>query len=1497
MKKIIFLLLLCSYFSPSAYSSHYYVDPVNGNDNNSGNSWDNAFKTLVRALEEVYVENHEIRLLEGYYYPDDGDNNSSNQGETFYIPGNVKIEGGWYYDTTHNWYDQDCEGHPSILSGEIDQDDKTTNNAQNIVTFQEGADSDTQLSCLTIEAGYADGIGDEKTGAAIFMKDANPVIEDCIIRDNYASSYGGGVYLDGSSPHFEDCTFTNNASDKSGGGIYSTGGNPTFEDCTFSSNTATEDGAGIAIISGTAVSFSNCNFTGNAASDDGGGSFFSYSTITFDDCDFSTNSAVDKGGGTYLEHNSTLTVSDGSFFSNTCSDGAALYNSLASTADFDRTDFYSNTATGEGGAIKSADTGSDLSFNHCNIYNNTAAANGGGIAAANITIAMDRTEFYGNTAVIGAALYVISCTSNIEDTDIHNNVASSSGGGIYCSAGSISISDHSKIYENEAAYSSSGGGICVESASVTIDDTEINENQAGIGGGIWLFSATSAEITDTEINENTSLASSVYSGSGGGIYSYNTILNISDCEIEENEAAGLGGGVYCSSKTTNIFDTSIKENTAETGGAVYAINATLNITPVNDSHLYIEDNAATEDAGGIYAITSNVTLTQCKFRENVCGGDGSAFVLDNGSSLTLNDVLVSDNVADAGSGISLDKSSLNLNSTTIVGHPGNAFTFTNTNNQSYQFKNTVVWNNGTSWANAPAINLNHSLVEGVVQSGLFDGTNPNNDPRFISPRDLSKAVGNGGDYHLQPNSPLINQAVSDPNMGEKDAYGNSRISGEAMDIGAAEYQITDLGYCSCTTNGTGKDFRYTDFSTLDMSNLPADYFKYGNFQGANLKGLNFSGKNLAGANFYQATLSNDNYPSDFSGANLAGACLLGSVLKSANMSETTFNHNSFKGVNFSGNNFTNATLSYLDFREVALVNSINFTNATMRGLNFSGLDLRNSIFGDLNILPADSLTDFSHALVYFPQFRLDNITDDNYQEIIFDFLTIDSITANNSSFANHDLSEARLSGCNFPHLDFTNVNFTNATLTGANFSYAKMSGANFTNASLQDYPMQGGVGIKTNFGYAEMENTTFDGSNIAGTLFNNANLSSASFAAGMNIESVDFQDATLIDANFDNTFISGTNFTGSFLQRAIFTQATISENQSSNATSFQCSQLGGADFSSATISGTNFEYAVIIPQDSCCQLPDGSYNCGTANNAFYSFTIMPNAVANSVICPNPNSNNVTNNCDWTLNNWNVNDACTTYPNGQLWTAPDCDSNTSAPDSSDYITFTDPNLLGCLQNNYFDGDASQQISKTWAAQQTDIDVSNCEIENLAGMEYFTRLTNLQANSNSLTDGTFFTKLPKLQVLKLNYNKLEQFDFSCDDCNDLTWLELSGNNNNGNKLNDISLGANVYLTQLIANENNLSSFDLSLQPNLITVDLSYNDLSGDAVGAVSNLSKLTFLNLSNNDLTTIDTLNSAVCEPGASLTLNLTNNPRFECESLWSSTSELSHCQKSYINECK
>jgi hypothetical protein len=124
---------------------------------------------------------------------------------------------------------------------------------------------------------------------------ATPVLKNCFLYTNAASSLGGAVLITEGYPVFEDCIFFRNSAN-SGGAVYIRGGAPVFRRCLFYGNVAETNG-GALLINGGRTALYNCNFTMNAATAKGGAITVLKGQLELFGCFITTNYAGLIDGG------------------------------------------------------------------------------------------------------------------------------------------------------------------------------------------------------------------------------------------------------------------------------------------------------------------------------------------------------------------------------------------------------------------------------------------------------------------------------------------------------------------------------------------------------------------------------------------------------------------------------------------------------------------------------------------------------------------------------------------------------------------------------------------------------------------------------------------------------------------------------------------------------------------------------------------------------------------------------------------------------------------------------------------------------------------------------------------------------------------------------------------------------------------------------------------------------------------------------------------------
>ena len=117
--------------------------------------------------------------------------------------------------------------------------------------------------------------------------------------------------------------------------------------------------------------------------------------------------------------------------------------------------------------------------------------------------------------------------------------------------------------------------------------------------------------------------------------------------------------------------------------------------------------------------------------------------------------------------------------------------------------------------------------------------------------------------------------------------------------------------------------------------------------------------------------------------------------------------------------------------------------------------------------------------------------------------------------------------------------------------------------------------------------------------------------------------------------------------------------------------------------------------------------------------------------------------------------------------------------------------------------------------TSLNLINCNISDLTGIEGFVNMHSLFASDNQLINLDLSNNINLTQVFLTN-NEIDYLNVSS--LVNLTRLECNYNN-----LTSIDLSNNILLEQLRIKNNNLNSLNLSNNPNLFDLNLSYNFLT--------------------------------------------------------------------------
>ena len=270
-------------------------------------------------------------------------------------------------------------------------------------------------------------------------------------------------------------------------------------------------------------------------SNNGGGIYSSGSTVEIENVDFIQNISSNNGAA-INSIESTVKVQNSTFSLNTCDSlGGAIYVDPLTTCEIYNSSFTNNVAW-NGGAIATVG-GGKLLVQESSILNNNASG-------YNPNPNEDYPTFGGG----GGIYQEWSDSLEIYDSEISNNTAANApGGGIAIYLSNDIIIDNIILNDNSSA--GGGGGVMfLRTDNVLFENSTIANNisQQNSGGGIFIGSESGLASIIINATFNKLSIFNNYAMSGGGIFSWSTILNLYNSTLAQNEATDSdwsGGGL------------------------------------------------------------------------------------------------------------------------------------------------------------------------------------------------------------------------------------------------------------------------------------------------------------------------------------------------------------------------------------------------------------------------------------------------------------------------------------------------------------------------------------------------------------------------------------------------------------------------------------------------------------------------------------------------------------------------------------------------------------------------------------------------------------------------------------------------------------------------------------------------------------------------------------------------------------------------------------------
>ena len=316
------------------------------------------------------------------------------------------------------------------------------------------------------------------------------------------------------------------------------------------------------------------------------------------------------------------------------------------------------------------------------------------------------------------------------------------------------VSDY--IIDNDTSFinttiidgANSGRVLNINYNTVTVIGFTIRNGNHPGGGGIY---TTEANITLSNLN----IINNNASDDGGGIHCHASDMVLQNSKILLNNAQVFGGGVFienCTTQNVHIINSEISNNqSSNDGGGIYIVNSIVNI----DSSIITENNSSLTGHGGGISIWNNsdVQIEYTLINRNSSNTGGGIYVGNSDVFLLYNDISLNNGYNDGG-GLTLSAWSSSINNSSII----NCTFYDNQSNQNTSaneikiFQNGAVFNcsilNSIIWGN---INGNINSIEYSNTQQVFSGEgNISVNPNFVDINPLSP------NYNLNLGSPCIN---------------------------------------------------------------------------------------------------------------------------------------------------------------------------------------------------------------------------------------------------------------------------------------------------------------------------------------------------------------------------------------------------------------------------------------------------------------------------------------------------------------------------------------------------------------------------------------------------------------------------------------------------------------------------------------------------------------------------------------------------------------------
>ena len=715
---------------------------------------------------------------------------------------------------------------------------------------------------------FSDNVASSSGGGVVNMQ-ANPSFANCLFTGNSADA-GGGMLNNQSNPTITNSNFIENTA-RNGGGMSNGGGLVTLNGCGFSGNTAEADGGGLHNVM-TQVSFSKCFFEGNKADQRGGAMRNDRATVTIKSSRITANNSV-QGGGIMNESCPSVSIINSTFSQNTGAQAGAMISGLCGSVVMTNCTVWGNVASFSTGGLLNLQSPFTLSNsiiwgNETNGVTNTPEVtlyNQGGELplVTNSLLAnwagsdnwddLRGVDGGGNIDVDPGFASILPTDANFLHLAGSSPARDAASNSAYTTAGGNLANDKDLdgnprsfgpsidmgAYENQqaqavtrvlhvdaaagddsadgtswgAAFKTLSHALSVANENADVDTVLVakgTDYPTGVAsgtnradafqiarGGIKIYGGYDAITGQRNLAANRTTLSGAIGDAGSpsdnsyhvmviaGIPSDADSIEVDGFVITDSYADGAGSRQYNGVDVAQSY-----------GGGIYSKQNGLG-SKLRLANLIIRNNYANYAAGIFNDEQSSPLVVNCQITGNAAAYNGGGILNRNGSSPQIINCTIAGNEADDGAGI-----------------------FNNTN-ASPGIHNTIIYGNRSGIRNYGASNptLTYSLVQG--QSGGSGNVEGAVNPGFVNQVGFELAPNNGGDYRLQPCSPVVNRGNNTliPQNATHDANGDIRAAHMSVDLGAFEFQGTLLTAADALAKNGDQSARtvagVTDFQAND----------------------------------------------------------------------------------------------------------------------------------------------------------------------------------------------------------------------------------------------------------------------------------------------------------------------------------------------------------------------------------------------------------------------------------------------------------------------------------------------------------------------------------------------------------------------------------------------------------------------------------------------------------------------------------------------------------